>query len=131
MTKADLVDQVTAIGDLTRRDGEVIVDTLFDAVIGALKSGDKIEIRGFGSFRTRQRNARTGRNPKTGAKVDVPAKRVPFFKPSKELRDSVNPNGAVKSKPIAKKGEHDVDPHPVRGRARRARAAAVGTPRHG
>ena len=112
MTKADLVDQVTAIGDLTRRDGEVIVDTLFDAVIGALKSGDKIEIRGFGSFRTRQRNARTGRNPKTGAKVDVPAKRVPFFKPSKELRDSVNPNGAVKSKAIAKKADHDhVDPH--------------------
>ncbi len=112
MTKADLVDQVTAIGDLTRRDGEVIVDTLFDAVIGALKSGDKIEIRGFGSFRTRQRNARTGRNPKTGAKVDVPAKRVPFFKPSKELRDSVNPNGAVKAKPLAKKadGGH-VDPH--------------------
>jgi integration host factor subunit beta len=110
MTKADLVDQVTAIGDLTRRDGEVIVDTLFDAVIGALKSGDKIEIRGFGSFRTRQRNARTGRNPKTGAKVDVPAKRVPFFKPSKELRDSVNPNGAAKSSP--KKADADeVDPH--------------------
>lgn len=112
MTKADLVDQVTAIGDLTRRDGEVIVDTLFDAVIGALKSGDKIEIRGFGSFRTRQRNARTGRNPKTGAKVDVPAKRVPFFKPSKELRDSVNPNGAVKARPLAKKADADhVDPH--------------------
>lgn len=112
MTKADLVDQVTAIGDLTRRDGEVIVDTLFDAVIGALKSGDKIEIRGFGSFRTRQRNARTGRNPKTGAKVDVPAKRVPFFKPSKELRDSVNPNGAVKAKAAAKKAETDsIDPH--------------------
>jgi integration host factor subunit beta len=111
MTKADLVDQVTAIGDLTRRDGEVIVDTLFDAVIGALKSGDKIEIRGFGSFRTRQRNARTGRNPKTGAKVDVPAKRVPFFKPSKELRDSVNPNGAVKSKAVAKKSDSQVDPH--------------------
>jgi integration host factor subunit beta len=110
MTKADLVDHVTAIGDLTRRDGEVIVDTLFDAVIGALKSGDKIEIRGFGSFRTRQRNARTGRNPKTGAKVEVPAKRVPFFKPSKELRDSVNPNGAVKS--IAKKAHTDhIDPH--------------------
>jgi integration host factor subunit beta len=112
MTKADLVDQVTAIGDLTRRDGEVIVDTLFDAVIGALKSGDKIEIRGFGSFRTRQRNARTGRNPKTGAKVDVPAKRVPFFKPSKELRDSVNPNGTVKSKPLVKKAETEhIDPH--------------------
>ena len=90
MTKADLVDKVTSLGDLTRRDGEVIVDTLFEAVIGALKSGDKIEIRGFGSFRTRQRNARTGRNPKTGSRVDVPAKRVPFFKPSKELRDTVN-----------------------------------------
>lgn len=79
------------IGDLTRRDGEVIVDTIFDAVIGALKAGDKIEIRGFGSFRIRQRNPRIGRNPKTGAKVDVPAKRVPYFKPSKELRDLVNP----------------------------------------
>src|ERR1700756_5055419 len=102
MTKADLVDQVTAIGDLTRRDGEVIVDTLFDSVISALKSGDKVEIRGFGSFRTRQRNSRTGRNPKTGAKVEVPAKRVPFFKPSKELRDLVNPNGAkAKEEPAA------------------------------
>src|SRR5258707_2044277 len=88
------------------------LDPLFDSVIGALKWGDKIEIRGFGSFRTRQRNARTGRNPKTGAKVDVPAKRVPFFKPSKELRDSVNPNGAVKAKAIAKKAETDhIDPH--------------------
>jgi len=97
MTKADLVDKVVALGDLTRRDGEVIVDTLFESVIGALKSGDKIEIRGFGSFRTRQRNARTGRNPKTGERVDVPAKRVPFFKPSKELRDSVNPSSAAKA----------------------------------
>ena len=68
----------------------MIVETLFESVIGALKSGDKIEIRGFGSFRTRQRKARVGRNPKTGERVDVPAKRVPFFKPSKELRDTVN-----------------------------------------
>jgi|SRR5690348_2460020 integration host factor subunit beta len=114
MTKADLVDKVTALGDLTRRDGEVIVDTLFEAVIGALKSGDKVEIRGFGSFRTRQRNARTGRNPKTGAKVDVPAKRVPFFKPSKELRDSVNPAGAHKGHEAGQeheKGREAVDPH--------------------
>jgi integration host factor subunit beta len=110
MTKADLVDKVTALGDLTRRDGEVIVDTLFESVIGALKAGDKIEIRGFGSFRTRQRNARTGRNPKTGARVDVPAKRVPFFKPSKELRDSVNPS-AVKSTPIKGTSDDKVDPH--------------------
>ncbi len=95
MTKADLVDKVTELGDLTRRDGEIIVDLLFDSVIGALKSGDKIEIRGFGSFRTRQRNSRVGRNPKTGAKVEVPAKKVPFFKPSKELRDLINPKEAA------------------------------------
>jgi integration host factor subunit beta len=108
MTKADLVDRVTALGDLTRRDGEIIVDTLFESVIGALRAGDKIEIRGFGSFRTRQRNSRIGRNPKTGARVEVPAKRVPFFKPSKELRDSVNPGGAKKSLPLA---TDPVDPH--------------------
>ena len=95
MTKAELVEEVTQLGDLTRRDGEVIVDTIFDAVIGALRAGDKIEIRGFGSFRIRQRKPRIGRNPKTGAKVDVPAKRVPYFKPSKELRDLVNPGGSA------------------------------------
>ena len=94
MTKADLVETVAELGDLTRRDGEVIVDTRFESIVGALKSGDKIEVRGFGSFRTRQRKARTGRNPKTGDKVEVPPKRVPFFKPSKELRDAVNPSGA-------------------------------------
>lgn len=91
MTKADLVEEVLTLGDLTRRDSEVIVETVFDAVVGALKKGDKIEIRGFGSFRIRQRKPRLGRNPKTGAKVEVPAKRVPYFKPSKELRDLVNP----------------------------------------
>jgi len=86
--------KVTGAGDLTRRDGEVIVETIFDAVIGALKSGDKIEIRGFGSFRIRQRNPRIGRNPKSGERVEVPAKKVPYFKPSKELRDLVNPKEA-------------------------------------
>lgn len=97
MTKADLVDQVVALGDLTRRDGEVIVETLFDSIISALKSSDKVEVRGFGSFRTRQRQPRVGRNPKTGAAVDVPAKRVSYFKPSKELRDLVNPEEAKKN----------------------------------
>jgi integration host factor subunit beta len=113
MTKADLVDQVTSLGDLTRRDGEVIVDTLFDSIISALKANDKVEVRGFGSFRTRQRNSRTGRNPKTGATVAVPAKRVPFFKPSKELRDLVNPAetaGRTHSKNGASAGEQ-VNPH--------------------
>ena len=94
MTKVDLTDRVTALGDLTRRDSEVIVETMFDSIIGALKSGEKVEIRGFGSFRTRQRNSRTGRNPKTGASVSVPAKRVPFFKPSKELRELVGASTA-------------------------------------
>src|SRR5580658_9049910 len=97
MTKADLVEKVTGLGDLTRRDGEVIVETIFGSVIGALQSGDKIEIRGFGSFRIRQRNSRIGRNPKTGERVEVPAKRVPYFKPSKELRDLVNPDEAGKA----------------------------------
>ena len=109
MTKADLVDKVTALGDLTRRDGEIIVDLLFDSVIGALKSSDKVEIRGFGSFRTRQRNPRTGRNPKTGAKVDVPAKKVPYFKPSKELRDLINPG--LKSAAAPSKTPGPIDPH--------------------
>lgn len=90
MTKANLVEEVLRLGDLTRRDGEVIVETIFESVIGALKSGDKIEIRGFGSFRTRQRQPRIGRNPKTGARVEVPAKKIPYFKPSKELKDVVN-----------------------------------------
>ncbi len=90
MTKADLVEEVSRVTELTRKDSEVIVDTLFESVIKALKTGDKLEVRGFGSFRVRQRNARTGRNPKTGEKVEVPAKRVPYFKPSKELKDLIN-----------------------------------------
>lgn len=101
MTKADLVEEVTKLGDLTRRDSETIVETIFDSVIGALRSGDKIEIRGFGSFRIRQRKPRIGRNPKTGTKVEVPAKKVPYFKPSKELRDLVNPGAKTAEPPAA------------------------------
>ena len=90
MTKADLIEEVAKIAEVTRKDGEVIVETIFDSIVRSLRAGDKIEIRGFGSFRTRQRKPRTGRNPKTGAKVEVPAKTIPFFKPSKELKDMVN-----------------------------------------
>ena len=64
-------------------------------MLRALRPEDKIEIRGFGSFRTRQRQPRIGRNPKTGTRVDVPAKRIPYFKPSKELKDLVNPEEAA------------------------------------
>jgi integration host factor subunit beta len=104
MTKADLIDEISRLAEVTRKDSEVIVETIFDSIVRSLRAGDKIEIRGFGSFRTRQRNSRIGRNPKTGERVDVPAKRVPFFKPSKELRDSVNPGG-VKSTARTKPGD--------------------------
>jgi len=90
MTKADLIEEVSRLVELTRKDSEIIVETIFDSVVRSLRSGDKIEIRGFGSFRTRQRKPRVGRNPKTGARVDVPAKKIPYFKPSKELKDVIN-----------------------------------------
>jgi integration host factor subunit beta len=100
MTKADLVEEVTRITDLPRKESEAVVETIFESIISALQADDKIEIRGFGSFRTRERRGRTGRNPKTGAKVEVPAKKIPYFKPSKELKDFINnskPNGAAGS----------------------------------
>jgi integration host factor subunit beta len=90
MTKADLIDEVSKVTELSRKDSEVIVETLFDSIIKALKTGDKLEVRGFGSFRIRERKARQGRNPKTGEKVSVPEKKVPYFKPSKELKDLIN-----------------------------------------
>jgi integration host factor subunit beta len=90
MTKADLIEEVSRLAELTRKDSEIIVETIFDSVVRSLRVGDKIEIRGFGSFRTRQRKPRVGRNPKTGAKVEVPAKKIPYFKPSKELKDLIN-----------------------------------------
>ncbi len=101
MTKADLVEEVAKVTELTRKDSEVIVDTLFESVIKALRTGDKLEVRGFGSFRVRQRNARVGRNPKTGEKVEVPAKRVPYFKPSKELKDLINDDGTGPGQPAS------------------------------
>lgn len=89
MTKANLVDEVMRAVDLPRKDSETVVDIVFESIVKSLRAGDKIEIRGFGSFRRRQRKARVGRNPKTGARVEVPAKTVPYFKPSKELKDLV------------------------------------------
>jgi integration host factor subunit beta len=90
MTKAELIEEVSRVVEMSRKDSEVIVETIFDSIVRALRTGEKIEIRGFGSFRTRQRQPRIGRNPKTGTRVEVPAKRIPFFKPSKELKDLVN-----------------------------------------
>lgn len=90
MTKADLVEEVSRALESTRKDAEAIVETVFQSVIKALQDSDKIEVRGFGSFRTRQRRGRVGRNPKTGEKVEVPPKRIPYFKPSKELKELIN-----------------------------------------
>ena len=90
MTKAELVEEVSRVSDLTKKHSEVIVDTVFRSIIEALHRGEKIELRGFGSFRLRKREPRKGRNPKTGDKVDVPPKKVPYFKPGKELKDLIN-----------------------------------------
>ena len=93
MTKADLVEEVIRVTELPRKESETIVETIFENIIQALQKNEKIEIRGFGSFRTRERRGRVGRNPKTGVKVEVPAKRIPYFKPSKELKEYVNSAG--------------------------------------
>lgn len=90
MTKAELVEKVAERIDLTKKQTEVIVNTVFQSITEALANGDKVELRGFGSFRVRHRDSREGRNPKTGATVFIPAKKVPFFKAGKELRDMID-----------------------------------------
>src|SRR5205085_9830694 len=99
MTKAELIEEVSRVVEMTRKDSEVIAEAIFDSVVKSLRGGDKIEIRGFGSFRMRQRQPRVGRNPKTGARVEVPAKRIPYFKPSKELKDLVHADAAAPPAP--------------------------------
>ena len=90
MTKADLIARVSQAVGMTRKDSEIIAETIFDSIVKSLHASDRIEIRGFGSFRTRQRQPRIGRNPKTGALVEVPSKTVAYFKLSKELKDMIN-----------------------------------------
>jgi integration host factor subunit beta len=90
MTKAELVDEVARIVQLTKKQAETIVNIVFDSIVDSLRSGQKIELRGFGSFRLRNRKSRTGRNPKTGEKVEVPSKKIPYFKPGKELKELIN-----------------------------------------
>jgi len=96
MTKAELVEDVARAAELTKKDAERLVEIVFESIIDTLNQGEKIELRGFGSFRVRERGARRGRNPKTGDPVDIPAKRVPYFKPGKELKELINEdeNGA-------------------------------------
>ena len=90
MKKADLIEQVSRVVDVTRKESQVIIECIFGSIVKALRSGDKIEIRGFGSFHIRQRRPRIGRNPKTGASVQVPAKKIPYFKLSQEVKDVIN-----------------------------------------
>jgi integration host factor subunit beta len=97
MTKRDLIEEVVRLYPrYSRRDAEVIVNSVFGCMADTLRAGERIEIRGFGSFIVKHRQAREGRNPKTGRLVSVPAKRVPFFKVGKELKLRVDgrPSGA-------------------------------------
>jgi integration host factor subunit beta len=104
MTKAELVEEVSRVSDLTKKHSEVIVDTVFKSIIDALHRGEKIELRGFGSFRLRKREPRKGRNPKTGDKVDVPPKKVPYFKPGKELKELINRDAGPAESPSSLPG---------------------------
>ena len=90
MTKADIVDQIAERTGLTKKDVADTVDGFLEAVSRALANGHHIEIRGFGTFKVRKRRSRMARNPRTGDPVEVPARAVPIFKPSKELRAEVS-----------------------------------------
>ena len=98
MTRSDLVEELAAhFNQLTQRDAELAVKSILDAVSDALSRGQRIEIRGFGSFSVTQRPPRLGRNPRSGESVQIPAKRVPHFKPGKALREDVDNTGATKA----------------------------------
>ncbi len=90
MTKADIVEKASAVVDMPKRKGEVVVNTVLRCIIDALAKGDRVDLRGFGSFRVSSRNGRIGRNPRTGEKIKVPAKKVPLFRAGKEFRRRVD-----------------------------------------
>ena len=91
MIRSELVQKLCSdFPDLSQREVENVVSALFDSITDQLAKGDRVELRGFGAFSTRQRDARTGRNPRTGEPVEVNAKRVPYFKPGKEMRERLN-----------------------------------------
>lgn len=93
MTKSVLIEKIAEkLEGLSKKQTEVIIETIFESIKESLSKGGKVEIRGFGNFRLRSRNARKARNPKTGDAVDVPPKKVPYFKVGKELREMVNKN---------------------------------------
>ena len=94
MTKSDLVSRVAdRMSHISKKDTETIVNSVFESMAEALKRGERIEIRGFGSFQVKTRDSREGRNPKTGQVVAIPKKRTPFFKVGKELKERVDYKG--------------------------------------
>ncbi len=95
MTKADLVEKVASTIKLTKKETEAIVGIIFQSITESLSEGDKVAIQGFGSFCVRERNAKIGRNPKSGERVEVPSKKVPFFKAGKDLREKVDGEGIL------------------------------------
>ena len=105
MTKAELVEDVARAAELTKKDAERLVEIVFESIIETLNLGEKIELRGFGSFRVRERGARRGRNPKTGDPVDIPAKRVPYFKPGKEMKELINEESSDDNSTAGANGE--------------------------
>jgi len=93
MTKSELISQIfEGCGIMTKKQVEYLVNNVFSTIRTALKNDDTVEIRGFGSFRLRHKNAKSGRNPKTGAKIDISSSRVPYFRPGKELREQLIKN---------------------------------------
>ena len=89
MTKANLVEIVAETADVPRKQADEVVQVVLNSIVSALRRNEKVELRGFGSFRIRQRHERTGRNPKTGEKVHVPPKKIPYFKPGKHLKEEL------------------------------------------
>ena len=128
MTKAELVEDVARAAELTKKDAERLVEIVFESIIDTLNQGEKIELRGFGSFRVRERGARRGRNPKTGDPVDIPAKRVPYFKPGKELKELINEdeNGAGGTEEARPTDLHSPDASPSAEAPQTDSAAAGG-----
>ncbi len=89
MNKAELVNAVAAATDVSKKDSEAVIAAMLDAITDALKEGEKVQLVGFGSFEVKARAARTGRNPRTGENVEIPASVVPVFKAGKALKDAV------------------------------------------
>lgn len=89
MNKSDLIAQVAEAAELSKKDATKAVDAVFDAISTALQNGDKVQLVGFGNFEVRERSARKGRNPQTGEEIEIPASKIPAFKPGKALKDGI------------------------------------------